>query len=193
MSESPDAIGGNVTQETFLAYLDEYTEADQVVKEAAGKRKDLRKRIAGSGVNLEAFDRSRKEADKSGERREMEDREYRRYMRWIGKPVGETTPRYGSPNGSDAPDDAADSPSELRPVSDLQRSRVEEAGYAAGAGGQTRNMNPWTPGTLLAGDWDQAWQRGADARAEAAANEPQPERRGRGRPRGSRNRPKNMH
>jgi hypothetical protein len=187
MQTQQDA-GSNTTRAGFLQFIDAYTACDAKVAEAVGERKGLRQRIKGAGYTLAAFDRARKEAEKSGDKREAEDREFRRYMDWLGKPLGfqtemftdaEAGVRAAAPNGHD-----------LAAVSEHQRNRVRLDGEAAGKGGRDRGTNPWSPGTLLYTEWDIAWSTGAEALAQSRVPEPGT-RRGRGRPPGSRNRPKN--
>jgi hypothetical protein len=178
--------GSNVSRATFLEFVDAYSEADQAVAEKVGARKDLRARIKGAGFTLAAFDRARKEAEKSGDKREAEDREFRRYMDWLGKPIGFQTEMFteaatappAPPNGHD-----------LAQPSEIQQSRVRDDGTIAGKTGRDRGTNPWSPGTLLYTVWDTAWAAGAEVLAQS--REPEPgAKRGRGRPPGSRNKPK---
>jgi ribosome modulation factor len=177
---------GNVTKATFLQFYDEYTDVDAAVAEAVGMRKDLRARIKGAGLNLHAFDRARKEAEKSGERREAEDREYRRNLEWLGKPLGYQStmgyPEQRPPANGDDRFKAADAA-----VSEHQAHQVSDAGHAAGLGGRARDQNPWTPGTFLHQAWAGGWNIGAEALAQSQLpSDAAPKRRGR--PPGSRNR-----
>lgn len=187
----------NVSRATFLAFMDEYADVDAGVRESVGKRKDLRARIVGAGFKIGPFDRCRKEADKSGEKREEEDREYRRDMGWLGKPVGVYYVRANGADGAEGEEEDDDEPAAA--VSEHQLRQIEAGGFAAGKSGHARVVNPWTPGTLSYQVYDEAWIRGADALAAAKVKEaPPPARvvavpgapRRRGRPPGSKNRPK---
>jgi hypothetical protein len=186
-SEQPQSAarsgGSNTTQAGFLAFYDEYRDVDDAVAAAVGQRKDLRMRIKGAGFGLAAFDRARAEAEKSGERREAEDREYRRNMEWLGKPVG----FHARPNGADH--SAPSTPADIGAVSEHQRTQVEAGGFACGAAGHARESNPWTPGTLLYQTWDASWVSGAEELAQTQVGTDGKRRRPRGRPRGSRNKP----
>jgi uncharacterized protein (UPF0335 family) len=187
-SATPSTLpGANVTQATFLQFIDELDNADQMVAEAVGNRKDVRKRCVGAGLNIKAVDQARKVAEQSGDKREQHDRDFRQYMLWLGKPMGYQADWIdperrapSSPNGED-----------LTAVSEHQQQQVERAGRAAGEAGRDRSSNPWSPGHLLAQLWDQQWLAGQEALArkigptESAAP---PKRRGR--PPGSRNRPR---
>lgn len=184
MAQSLASAGpaSNVTQATFLDFLGKYDDADALVADAVNERKDLRKAIKGAGINLAAFDRARIDADKSGDKREAEELEYRRYMAWRNKPVG------FQPSMDLAPSDP------MAALSTYTLHQIDTEGFAAGKGGKTRTINSYTPGTEAWSRWDTAWVRGqADnaaglaktpeaAAAARAAGEPAP-KRGRGRPR----------
>jgi hypothetical protein len=188
----PD-IDGNVSQDSFLAFIDEYDVADQAVAEAVGARKDLRKRIRGAGFHLGAFDHTRKEAQKDIDRRNEEDREFRRNMAWLGKPLGFQADWVGAPtepgpgeSGNGANDDA---------ISEHQVHQVELAGLTAGRNGHDRGSNPWGVdpqgvGTFLYQRWDEKWLDGQEEIARRMGPQDPPVRRPRGRPQGSKNRPK---
>jgi hypothetical protein len=180
----------NTTQAGFLAFYDEYRDVDDAVAAAVGQRKDLRARIKGAGFGLAAFDRARAEAEKSGERREAEDREYRRNMEWLGKPVGFQS-TMGFPRAVQTGEAASSAANgkDHDAVSEHQRKQVEAGGFACGAAGHARESNPWTPGTVLYQTWDISWVSGAEELAQRQVGSDGKRRRPRGRPRGSRNRP----
>jgi hypothetical protein len=177
--------GGNVTQATFLAFIEELDNADQMVAEAVGNRKDTRKRAIGAGLNMKAVDQARKVAEQSGDKRDQHDRDFRQYMVWLSKPMGyqydwiDPERRPASPNGED-----------LAAVSEHQQHQVEMAGRAAGEAGRDRDRNPWSPGHLLHQTWDSAWLAGQEALARKIGPSEAPAPRKRGRPPGSRNRPR---
>jgi hypothetical protein len=170
------SIDGNVTQTAFLQLIEEYTDVDQAVHEAVGMRKDLRKRIKGAGFSLAAFDRARKEAEKSEDMRDEEDRQFRRNMAWMGKPLGYQADWIGEPPpsaGANGPAGDEDQPTQH------QVRQVEAAGLAAGRAGVDRADNPWGEGSFLSRVWDDQWLAGQQ---ELGANI-LPSRRRRGRPR----------
>jgi hypothetical protein len=158
----------NVTQATYLDFLQQYKDADEAVAEAVGERKALRKTIKGAGINLKAFDRQRKDAEKSGEVREEEDREYRRYMAWCGKPVGFQPDMFPERTASDE-----------RAMAEYQATQAEEAGEIAGKNGVDRARNPWTPGTFLWEQYDRGWMRGQEILAATLTPSDSPKLRGR--------------
>jgi hypothetical protein len=178
--------GSNVSQATFLKFVEELDNADQAVAEAVGMRKDVRKRAIGAGLNMKAVDQARKVAEQSGDKRDQHDRDFRLYMLWFGKPIGYQSdwidPERGTrpaPNGEDT---AA--------VSEHQQHQVQMAGRAAGEAGRDRDANPWSPGTLLYQTWDTNWLAGQEVLARKIGPSEAPPPRKRGRPPGSRNRPK---
>jgi hypothetical protein len=184
------SVDGNVTQATFLGFIDEYMVADQAVAEAVGARKDLRQRIKGAGFLLKAFDRTRKEAEKAADVRDAEDREFRRNMAWLGKPLGFQADWVGgsatpAPIFGNGPDDDA--------ISEHQVHQVELAGLTAGREGKNRDTNPWGEDSYLRERWDEKWLVGQEEIARRMGPQEAPAggvRRGRGRPPGARNRPK---
>jgi uncharacterized protein (UPF0335 family) len=78
----------NITQSTFLAFIEELDNADQMVAEAVGNRKDVYKRAEGAGLKKKALIQARKVAEQSGDLRDEHDRDFRLYMLWLGKPIG---------------------------------------------------------------------------------------------------------
>jgi hypothetical protein len=176
------AISNDSRRGLFLAFIEEYLDADQAVAAAVGNRKDLRKRVKGAGISLAQFDRVRKEAEKSGSVRETEFREFCLYMMWLGKPLGFQGTLFTEHEEAAPP----------REVSEHQVQRVQIDGKQASAQGRSRDTNPWTPGTYLYQVWDQNWLAAEDMKVppvEAAPNLTASGRR-RGRPPGSRNKPK---
>jgi hypothetical protein len=176
--------GSNVTQATYLEFLDRYADADNEVRAAVDARKNLRASIKAAGIPLAAFDRTRKDSEKSGEIREHEETWYRRMMAWRHKPVGFQA---SMDLETDEPGVAALNIHELK--------RIDNEGFEAGKGGRRRDSNSYTPGTEAYTRWDTAWLRGqaeiaastaktpgaAEAARAAGANGGRP----RGRPRGS--------
>jgi hypothetical protein len=189
------AVDGNITQATFLEFIAEYTTADQLIAEAIAARKDLRKRIKGAGLRLRAFDRARAEAEKAADVYLEEDREFRRNMEWLGKPLGHQGDFFGAvPEGANgvAGEAINSSASEYDArLSEHQVRQVEQDGLNAGRIGNERGSNPWSAGSFLHEHWDEMWLLG---QAEIARSMGSPEepvvRRGPGRPPGVRNKPK---
>lgn len=192
-SLSSERAGNGITSAEFLAYVDRHdvleerqTAAETVLKDAqAGVRavkrekKDLRKIMAGDGINLAAFDRAMVDEKRSGEEREVEDRRYREFMAWLKKPVGFQQAMEFAP--------AEPTTHELH--------KAESGGLEAGKRGDRADSNPWTPGTEAFVRFHAGWLRGqalkvtADIKPAESLVQPAELRR-RGRPAGSKNRPK---
>jgi hypothetical protein len=184
---SDTGYGANLTQASFLQFIDELDNADQMVAEAVGNRKDVRKRCIGAGLNIKAVDQARKVAEQAGDKREQHDRDFRQYMLWLGKPMGFQA-NWIDPDHGNAP---APNGQDMAAVSEHQQQQVERAGRAAGEAGRDRGANPWSPGHVLAQLWDQQWLAGQEALARkiGPTESAVPPKR-RGRPPGSRNRPR---
>lgn len=176
--------GANLTQATFLEYVGRHEDIDREILDAKEtvrslnkRRKDLRKTIIAVGINLDAFDRHLRDVDRSGEEREAEDDQYRRYMRWRLKPVGYQPGLF----------DTGDEPL----THDVDLEGVEADGFEAGRSGARADSSTWTPGTPAHDRWHAAWLRGQEQAVmhgpvgNGANGAEQPTRR-RGRPPGSR-------
>jgi hypothetical protein len=181
--ELSPAPASNVTRETFLGFVEELDNADQMVAEAVGNRKDVFKRAEGAGLKKSALIQARKVAQQAGEKREQHDRDFRQYMLWFGKPLGYQGDLF-------APDGPAlrARPSNGEEISEHQANQIAAEGRKAGEAGRNRGNNPWSPGTDSAERWDAGWLEGQAALAATLAPPETPRRRGR--PPGSRNRPK---
>jgi hypothetical protein len=167
------AQGSNqVSQAGYLEFIDSYADADKAVADAVADRKDLRAKIKAAGIPLAAFDRSRRDSEKSGEIREAEEIWYRRMMTWRQKPVGFQASMDMAAGGAVDPGLAALSTSELK--------RIDMEGFEAGKGGRRKDSNSYTPGTEAYQRWDTAWLRG-QAEIASTLGDPAP-KRGRGRP-----------
>lgn len=177
-------IGSNVTQATFLDYVGRHDEVDNEIQDAKEtvrslnkRRKDLRKTMKASGLNLEAFDRHLMDVNRSGEEREADDREYRRYMSWRNKPVGFQP-------SMDLQGDA-----NIKALNANELAAIDREGFDAGKSGRRRDSNPWETGSELAQRWDSHWLEGQGSIADSMGPDPAAgegaaaAKRGRGRPR----------
>jgi hypothetical protein len=168
-----------LTQAKYLEFLDrwndveeELADAQETVRSIRKRRKDLRATMTASGVNLDAFDRALKDAERSGGEREAEDAAYRRFMAWRNKPVG-----------FQASIDLKSDDAGLAALNVHQLKAIDNEGMEAGRSGHERNSNSYTPGTEAYQRWDAAWLRGQAEIASSMA--PEPAKRGRGRPPGT--------
>lgn len=160
------------SQASVLDFLDEHLAADNDVEAAVAARKDLRKRIKGEGINLNAFDKARKDARMSGDEREERDRHYRRIMAFMGKPVGH----------QGMFDLGAQTEADKAQVNVSRLKEVDAEGYAAGLRGDRADANSWSPGTEEHQRWSTAWLRGQGEKVTKEI-EPTTGKRGPGRPR----------
>lgn len=178
------AIGQNgdnsVTQAVFLDYLSRHEDADAAIEDAKETvrslnrvKKNLRKTISAEGINIEVFDRALEDGKKSGETRDAEDRQYRRYMAFQHKPIGlQVGMDFTSPDPG------------LMALNKLELGRIDAQGYQAGNGGHPRESNTFSLGTEAYQAWDSAWVRGnADFESDGLGEQPAAPKRGRGRPR----------
>jgi hypothetical protein len=176
-----DPLAG-ISQADYLRLLEQYDDADQAVADAVAERKDLRAKIKSLGVPLRAWDRARRDAEVSGEKRETEERAYRQMMAWRLKPVG-----------FQASMDLQTEDPGLAALNTHELHFIDGQGFDAGKRGRRRDSNSYTPGTEAYQRWDTAWVRGqaeiastmggngaSDAAREThAAAAPAPKRRGR--------------
>lgn len=180
-SNSGNPLPG-LSQAEFLEYLDQYNDADNVVKQAVAARNRLRKDIAAKGVPLAALDRVRKDVQKSGAIREQEDAAYRRMMAWQLKPVGFQA-------SMDIANDPTVDPGH-RALAVHELKQIDNEGFDAGKAGHRADRNQYTPGTEAHARWHTAWLRGqAEKVGELGGDAPAPAENG-GRRRGRRGRPR---
>lgn len=154
-SERGSVYGANVTQATYLEFYQKYedvendlADAQETVRSIRRRRKDLRKTIEASGMNLDGFDRAMRDGKRSGIEREAEDQAYRQFMAWQRKPVG----TQGIMPFEDAEGSAAADTHQLH--------EIHNDGFSAGKGGYKADLNPWTPGTAQFERWHTAWTQG---------------------------------
>lgn len=172
--------GGAMTRAQFLAFLDRHEEAEQEIADAQetvrSRRKvlkDLRATIKASGLNLDAFDRARTDAERSGEEREAEEREYLRNMAWLKKP-----------HGFQASMDLVTDDPGLSAFNEHELHAIGLKGFEAGRNGRDRRENPESVGSEAFQLWDSNWLRGQEEIAASLGSEPRI-KRGPGRPKGS--------
>ena len=65
--------GANVDPAVYFEFKDAYNDADEECRRAVAARKDLRAKIKAAGIPLAAWDRMRRDTQKSGSVRELED------------------------------------------------------------------------------------------------------------------------
>jgi ribosome modulation factor len=141
--------GSNMSPDAYHALLEQYEDADAAVASAVAERKDLRQKIKATGMPLAAFDRSRRDAEKSAAKRDHEERWYQTMMAWQGKPV---------PNGGQAEMEFGVEDNEVLAARRLRH--AEKKGYEAGLHGDRGDANPWPAGSEEFATWLSSWTRG---------------------------------
>lgn len=168
----------NVSQADFLRFLDQYADADNVVHEAVADRNKVRAAVKAAGIPLAAFDRVRKDMQKSGTVREQEDAAYRRMMAWRNMPVGHQA-------SLDIANDPAVDP-DTRQLHLHEIKRIQQEGFDAGKTGDRADRNPYTPGTEGFTHWHNSWLRGQAEKGGTMSGDPTPAPEANGRRRGGR-------
>lgn len=156
----------NVSQAEFLQFLDQYSDADSVVREAVDARNKVRAAVKAAGIPLPAFDRVRKDMAKSGAVRELEDAAHRRMMAWLARPVGFQA-------SMDIANDPAIDPG-TRALQLHEIKRIQQEGFAAGKTGDRADRNPYTPGTEGFVHWHNSWLKGQEEKVGTLGSDPAP-------------------
>jgi hypothetical protein len=81
-------LTSNITKATFLDLCREFAVAQETVSNALADRRDVKARIKEAGITPQLLERALKEAGREGDDRDALDIEYRRYMVWLGRPLG---------------------------------------------------------------------------------------------------------
>lgn len=155
----------NITQATILNFVQEMKKAESDIgaalaecKNARQGRKDLRKRIKGSGIRLDVFDRAYADHTRAEDDREDEEKQYRYLMAALGAPVGAQL---------DLIMDVAPRGNEI----------IDRDGFDAGKAGFDASTNPYGAGSESHAIWLNAWTRGQAAKVENEIKPPQDQRR----------------
>lgn len=171
----------NERSEQFRSFMDEYSGVEGQIQELINERRDLRKKIRDSGLNMKAFDAIRSLLDDSDDRIAQFWHDLSSGLVWMQKPIGYQPDLYEA---------------EVSTISDPaltedQQRAVIAAGRAGGLRGAAREANEWTPGSLAHALWDEGFLAGAkelETRMNGEDDEPPPvlaATRSRGRPRGA--------
>lgn len=174
-----NGIGDNgapaYTQQQYDGWKREYDQADEAVRRASGKRRDLRKRIEGVlGKNgLIAFAQARKESLMPGADRVEIDEQKRRMLEWENKPLGYQ-------QGFDL---STSPPPAMLNLDDDEIDAIKRQAYEAGIAGKRSDRNPWNPNSRPHEVWLEAWTEGQAAKVTAEIV-PEGEQPRRGRPPG---------
>lgn len=152
----PTIAQPNVGKAEFLECYDDAIEAKANLDSARGKYQNVIKRAGTLGLNVAAFKRAIAESLRERDKREIDDRDMRKYMEWLGMPLGHqaemfTNDNAPKPNGHDPETSEADEKHALR-VADRE-------GYTAGKAGANVDSCPYELGSELAQVWHSSWHR----------------------------------
>lgn len=125
-------MDGNVSRQTFLEHYDVITEKLRVKKEADSALATAYKAAERNGLSRKELKRARDTADLTAEERTINDRRYRLYLDWLGKPIGTQ---------------ATADPAETEAVQKHENNEAYEWGISAGKAGAALESMPYTPGT----------------------------------------------
>lgn len=166
----PRPDGSNVTSETFLTVYDEAVDAKAVMDSARGKYQAVFKKAEQLGINRAMLSQAIKAAAQDRDKREINHRDYVKYMRWLNMPLGG---QFDMDLGGEAPrgaDDGEEDGGEQETPTDeaAAQHRLKEAereGFDAGKmGADLGRSNPFQPGSEEAQRFSTGWTRGqADA------------------------------
>lgn len=165
----PKADSGNLKKETLLELYDDAVDAKAALDAASGKYRNVIKRAGALGINQAALKRVIAELNRDRDKREIDDRDFRKYMAWLGHPIGHQAEMFANddapaPNGHDPDSGEADEKHGLR-VADRE-------GYTAGKAGANVDSCPYELGSELAQVWHGAWHRAQKEAVHAMGETP---------------------
>lgn len=174
----PKPDGSNLSSATFLELYDEAVDLKAAMDAAQGRYRAGLKKADSLGINREMLLASLKLANQDRDRREMNDRDLRKYMAWLSMPLGaqgDLGLGDPAPNGHDA--GAKEESEEDRAAAEKHKGAVAyHQGRDAGKLGANISSNPFTPGNEDYAIWSSGWHEGNRQKAETEAG---PKRRGR--------------
>lgn len=170
----PRTDGSNLQKSTFLQFYDEAVDAKAVLDSARSKYQAIFKRAESVGINRSALSWALKQASRDRDKREIDDRDYRRYMAWLEMPLGTQGGfEFGAGDTSSAgePETEAD-----KAASEAHRqSAAYHHGVDAGRAGANISSCPFEVGSEDAQSWHSGWHAGQGEKVQELA----PRRRGR--------------
>lgn len=149
---------GNLTQAVFLQHHDDVIEKLRLKKEADSALSNAYKAAGRNGVDIKELKRAIAMSALSAEERAMSDAKQRRYLEWLGRPIGTQATMFTEddpqPNGHDRETAEA--------VHQHEQSEAYEAGVAAGkAGAAIESITSlYQPGTEEFQSASQGWAEG---------------------------------
>lgn len=148
--KTPPEDQGNVTRAHFLEVFDELTKALRLKASADSAVAAVYKRAEHTGIDRKQLKRAYAESLKATDEREVDDRRYRQYLEWLGKPVG------FQPELPVDPPDAA----ETAAVAEHGNNQAFEAGVHAGKAGASLASAPYMVGTEEHQSYSLGWSKG---------------------------------
>lgn len=170
----PRADGSNLQKSTFLEIYDEAIDAKAVLDSARGKYQAIFKRAETLGINRSALSWALKQSSRDRDKREIDDRDYRRYMAWLDMPLGTQAGFDFAAPVAPAPESEAD-----KAATEAHRqSTAYHQGVDAGRAGANISSCPYDVGSEEAQQFHSGWHAG---QGEKVSIELAPRRRGRAR------------
>lgn len=170
---NPKPDPSNVSKATFLEFYDEAVDTKAALDSARSKHQGVFKRAENAGINRAALSRALKEANRERDKREIDDRDYRRYMEWLGMPLGHQAafdlaggaePAAQSENGQANGHDPAAADAESEADKQATEAHVQRVAYhqgrEAGRVGANVDSCPFKPGTEDNQLWHSGWHAG---------------------------------
>jgi hypothetical protein len=146
---------GNVSQSTLLEFHDELVEAYRLKASADGALRNVYKRAEQAGLDRKTLKRAYSDAQKAENERQVDDERYRRYMAWLGVPVGTQAEMTLSDE-----DESQANGEDTEAVEQHKNNMAFEEGVSAGKAGANAASNPHPPGSEAFQAFSLGWSAG---------------------------------
>lgn len=177
-----DAAKSNVTDQTYIDFIEELAELVERKDEAVSAIRNCRQRAKDAGVDMQTLDEKLKEKELDDARRREKIINGERIERLLNMTTTiDLTNAVQAEMDFSAPDPATQER--------IDRMNVGQEGVAAGRRGDPRDSNKYEPSSLAWSAFDQGWIQGNETRIalEEQKNSQGPGPKRRGRPPGSKN------
>lgn len=173
MAEKMSAgIGGNVTQETLqkrarsiLSARRDLDEAKAIQKQKASAVQKEWKAAKAEGINSDALKRTMVLMELTDDEIALHVHTERRYLAWLGRPVGEQADMFDGGEPAQDIDVAAQ-------AGDFAKAVAEQSGYNAGVNSEPATNCEYAQGTELAAEWLKGHAKGQAFVARKAESAP---------------------
>ena len=165
-AETPE-MDGNVGRATFLECFDDVKEKLRLKKEADSALANSYKRAENAGIDRKILKKALHDAELSAEERVINDRRYRLYLDWLGKPLGTQADIFETETAAEPVANGHDTAAEAEAVAKHQNNEAYEAGVAAGKAGADMASCPYQPGTEEHQVFSTGWSAGQAAAVAA--------------------------